>query len=350
MLAALRDPVVVGHATELAEWAKSKLCRFDTKSVEIEPEFVDDWLAPSTRCELSDFRECLGLAADSSPFLFGDRFWSLPLELRFAACLPVLAARELVCYRSTSNRTWPKRGGLAPETGIYAIVLRCIEDWLVFAQCEYKRNANLNTQHGSFLISRVDAEEGIDTGGGQVDVAVTSPPYANRLDYTALWAPELQVASAMWLGDTTAIKSSQIGSTVVKGKQVADDDCLLPQNVRDFLDYVRDDTARASGTYYYPFFRNYVIELMRTLRRLAAVTRPGGKIIVFIRDTVRKDELFRAADFVTSVFTDAGGVHVIDRQRRIVRNHVGKQRRASTSGIYGSAQREWWLAFQKDAG
>jgi hypothetical protein len=180
-----------------------------------------------------------------------------------------------------------------------------------------------------------------------VDAIITSPPYANRLDYTRMWAPELEVLSTMWGTDSTAIKDAQIGSTVVERKTTSsEDEAVLPYRIRQVLSDIRLDKGKASETYYYPFFRNYAISIARSLPHIVSKLTPGGLLIFFVRDTVRKDIMFPTADMIASIVSKLG-FRQVQRERHILRHHVGFLRKSSAGGMYGLAQLEWWLAFRK---
>jgi hypothetical protein len=194
----------------------------------------------------------------------------------------------------------------------------------------------------------MDVESGAFGSCPKPDCIVTSPPYANRLDYTRMWAPELEVVSAMYGVDCRGLKAKALGTTVVHGKIInADEEIGLPKVVRASLKAIRDDRhSKASDSYYYPFFRNYAVGLALGLRCMAKHLHRRGKLLVFVRDTARKDVLFPTGALVRGVLRSSG-LSEIDSVRKVIREHIGLRRRASTKGLYGLAQQEWWLAFQK---
>jgi DNA modification methylase len=195
----------------------------------------------------------------------------------------------------------------------------------------------------------MNAEKGLFGESPLADLIITSPPYANRLDYTRMWAPELEVLAAMWKESSSEIKSAQIGSTVVEGKHVlSKEEMQLPKTIRQSLFDIRNDADwKASESYYYPFFRNYAISMMRSLKQIENKLLPGGTLVVFVRDTVRKDIMFPTAELVQSVLVRSSKMKLLRTEKKVVRTHVGLLRKSAPSGMYGLAQLEWWLAFRK---
>jgi hypothetical protein len=346
-LAMLRDPRMVLQRDELTRTFANWFARFKPKRrLKIPSEYSDDWVIPAIQEELREYVSAL--SSETSPFSYDDAFWSAPPHLRFAACLPILAARNLSCFRSSDNITWLKKGGLVRETTLYEPILRSLTQWSQYA----KEAATLYTKKpGTISVRRMNAERGSFADSKFADLIITSPPYANRLDYTRMWAPELEVLSVMWGGGSQAIKGDQIGSTVVEGRVVAtQEESILPTSIRRVLKSIRADSEwKASDSYYYPFFRNYALSLAKSLPLIASRLKPGGTFIVFVRDTVRKDIMFPTSELIRSIVLKKLRMSEVGREKRVHRSHVGLLRKSSAGGMYGLAQLEWWLAFRKDS-
>ncbi len=66
-------------------------------------------------------------------------------------------------------------------------------------------------------------------------LVITSPPYA-VVDYSRMWAPELQTLAAMFDFDAESVKRRQVGSTVVRDQMAPSSDLsVLPAFVRKTL-------------------------------------------------------------------------------------------------------------------
>jgi hypothetical protein len=346
LLALLRDPEVIVKAESLTKWFMARFSRLKySKSDTGVNRYCDEWIAPNIKDQIAKYVEIFGL----EHFQLNSEnreFWNLPVKLRFASALPVLAARQLTCFRSSDNFTWLKRGGLQREQSIQSAILRALEGWGAYAR---DQSAGGKAGHiGNLRVSWMDAERGYFADCKKVDVLVTSPAYANRLDYTSLWAPELAVVAEMFGIRSDEIKATQIGSTVVRNKPLAfDEEKMLPKKVRRALTEIRADTASAaSGSYYYPFFSHYAIGIMRMLDNVERRVRKNGRMLFFVRDTVRKDTLFPTGLLIEGLLARLGW-RLTDRKKIIVRHHLGMKRRSARSGPYGFAQTEWWLAFER---
>src|SRR5258708_6974393 len=350
LLAILRDPEMLCHADELRRWAFRRLAplkKLGGKSASY--QYIEDWTAPEIQHQLREYVAHFNLFALGSPIsLSGTTFWEAPAKLRFASALPVLAARELTCFRSSDNLTWLKRGGLQRERSVYEAVLRALDRWCLFAQERSKFYSAKGRPNGILRAAWMDAERGYFSKSPKAHLVITSPAYANRLDYTRIWAPELAIVEQLFHVDSTRIKAMQIGSTVIRGKEVpSTEEGELPRVIQRALKEIRKDTANvASESYYYPFFANYAVSLKRMLVNIERRVRKGGQMMFFVRDNVRKADIFPTVRLI-SVMLFSAGWQLAGREKKVVRQHLGMRRRASRSGLYGFAQTEWWLAFRR---
>ncbi len=136
--------------------------------------------------------------------------------------------------------------------------------------------------------------------GGSVGLTVTSPPYANRYDYTRTYALELA-----WLGyDRGAfgeLRQDLISSTVENRSKEA----LLAREyprpevlaqaraalesqaaLAEVLDALRARQAELSNPHVIRLVANYFFEMAVVIAELARITRPGGWVIM-VNDNVQ---------------------------------------------------------------
>jgi hypothetical protein len=346
LIAKLRDPVLLRQSADIAKALEIRLEKLNRSLHSDGPLlYSSDWLTDRTREELRAYGLSFGLSAlaGSTAELFEQLRGESP-EVTIAAGLPLLAARDLVTYRSSDNATWLKKGGLQRATSIFAPMLEALQQWRRLAE----RASDFPLQ-GTLDVVCQDLSE----GGGSEEIAdflITSPPYANRLDYSRLWGPEIEVLSAMSGVALPGLKARQIGSTVVRGVKAQEgEENLLPTKVREVLEVIRADRhSKASGTYYYPFFKNYALGMRRAFRNLIGAIVDEGKLVVFVRNTVRKDIVFPTASLIESVLEGAGNMErLAPVEEHIVRKHIGLRRRREMSGIHGLAQQEFWLLYRK---
>jgi hypothetical protein len=185
---------------------------------------------------------------------------------------------------------------------------------------------------------------------GEVDAIVVSPPYANRLDYSSMWAPESEILAALFDKPTAYLKDEQLGSTVVTRRRPSEELVqTLPKGTQLELKTIRSDESKASDSYYYPFFANYALGLQQAIKGWAPSIRLGGRMIIFVRNTVRKDQLFRADELIRETLIESGFAEVRTSQtNQVIRSHIGLLRhRRTKTGVHGLAQLESWLSFER---
>lgn len=349
LMASLRDPNLITNRHELVAWLEGIISALARKRRgEPRTTIVPGWIAPSIAKDLDEYATRVGLGLFSNPFELGSDFWSLDIHARFGAAIAILAAREIACYRTTDNVTWLKPGGILRNKRIIDALRASLARWCEFADQVDNKHGLAQRSMGSVTTELMNVQKGQLGDAKKVNWIITSPPYANRLDYTRMWAPEIHVLAAMCSADVESLKRKQVGTTVVEGIDNSNREKELPRFMRKALHDIRSDPTEYSEVYYYPFFRNYAVSLMDGLKSMADRLRVNGTILVFVRDTVRKDVLFETGKLVTSVLKSKEcGLVKIDSEKRIIRSHIGYVRKASASGLYGLAQQEWWLAFQK---
>lgn len=336
-LAGLRDPSLVLHAAELSDRLTKMVGQSRMRSRRgRQGEFTESWLAPRLHEALVDWGRTLGV---SEPKDLKTALEQGEPLLRFAIGISVLAARALASFRRTDNLTWLKPGGLIRVESLKDAILSELRSWLEWSSGV--RDVP-RAQRGRLTLRWV-------FGGrhslSRHDLVVTSPPYANRLDYTRLWAPELVILEAMSGVDIKAIKAGQLGTNLVRGQEFSE---RLPTSVESALRRIKKDPSPFSETYYYEFFRRYAHELVQQCDHIANSLAPGGLTVIFVRDTVRKDVRFPTAELVDWALRRQHRLTAVDTKSIVVRSHVGYRRRNQVKGLFGLAQEEHWLAFKRE--
>lgn len=346
ILAALRNPRLLVAHKALSAWFKTAIEPLRRLKV-AESGIVDDWFAPLVREHLERYSEIMKLRSQDRVYSPGVLFDELPRKKQIAIAIPILAARDITSFMRSDNTTWLIKGGLSGRHSLYDALSYAIEEWQRFAVESLTQRSSAKSM-GSLHLLFQRAELGDPRLRG-ADLVVTSPPYANRLDYTSMWAPELQVFRVITGAQIDNIKYDQMGSNIVRGRQLIEPlRKKLPASAKTALEEIRRNTdSVASAGYYYPFFHTYATSLFSAFQVTARYVRKGGILVAFIRDTVRKDVLFPSNDVIQSV-AEHLGFRLVNKTRKIIRNHVGYLRKNSSSSLYGLAQQEWWIAMRKE--
>ena len=133
------------------------------------------------------------------------------------------------------------------------------------------------------------------------DMAITSPPYANRYDYTRTYALELA-----WLGyeqdDFLALRQSMLSATVENRSKrewlketYADDSELLNDAFRMYdeqaamheaLNILREHIDELGNRHVIRLIEGYFLEMAVIVAELGRVLRPGG-IVIMVNDNVQ---------------------------------------------------------------
>ena len=253
--------------------------------------------------------------------------------------LPLLTARDLTTYSSSDNASWLKAGGLRRTIDVRASISTAAHAWVA-----YLKNAYPQDPIGTLTVSVGDARS--LAAEAEYDGVVFSPPYANRLDYVRMLAPEFAVLEAL-AGDVARVSPSQLLGTTVVRNSMPDPLTVrsLPVCARRALEEIRHAKAKASSSYYYPFFANYAIGLDSSIRHVARALRPRGRGLIFVRDTPRKDVLFPTGQIIASILRSSECT--VQASSRVVTHHIGMRRRRTHVSLQGLAQREWTIAFQR---
>lgn len=262
---------------------------------------------------------------------------------RFSLGITALAARRFATFRLSDNLTWLRPGGVPSDVSVPEALAEALEEWVSW--CRTLREVPstrgvLQTRLSSVLDLANERKLQNDA-----DYVITSPPYANRLDYRRMWAPETAAVLALCGAQIDEVRGF-LGSNEVL-RPVEADLAGLPRSVKSALKSIREHPSWGSAHYYHPFFARYAVEIHRAFSRVGGLVKQGGLAIVIGRDTVRKDTLFPTVDIVIHAMR-ATGMTVVKKQGEIIRSHVGNLRRVSDVGLFGKAQREWWLVLRRD--
>ena len=153
------------------------------------------------------------------------------------------------------------------------------------------------------------------------DMVITSPPYANRYDYTRTYALELA-----WLGygqdDFLALRQSMLSATVENRskrewlKEIYGDDSELlngafrmydeQEAVHEALTILRQHIDELGNRHVIRLIEGYFLEMAVIVSELGRVLRPGGMIIM-VNDNVQYHGEEIPVDMILSDFAERSG-------------------------------------------
>ena len=119
------------------------------------------------------------------------------------------------------------------------------------------------------------------------DAAITSPPYATRVDYVRGNLPELAVLGA----DDEYVERLRLvctGSPKVRGV-ASSCELIQSRSANALLPAIEGHPSKGSRSYYRPWMANYLRSLQAGLLEMHRIVRPDGPICVVIQDSYYKE-------------------------------------------------------------
>ena len=162
-----------------------------------------------------------------------------------------------------------------------------------------------------------------DIPDGEFDMVVTSPPYANRYDYTRTYALELA-----WMGfdraGFSALRQRMLSATVENKAKTETLDTIYGEHretldrairlyrdqgaVHEVLSILRERQADLSNRNVLTLIEQYFFEMAVVIAELGRIVRPGGSVIM-VNDNVQYHGEELPVDFILADFAEGAGFH-----------------------------------------
>jgi hypothetical protein len=128
--------------------------------------------------------------------------------------------------------------------------------------------------HGVTSVSIGDAREAASMGLGWFDVAITSPPYLNAIDY--LRGHRLTL---IWFGheveDLRYVRAEEIGA-----------ERTGPTTSFEVTGHISTDSGALLADRYVGWVNRYAADMLQTMESLRRVVKPGGQVIVVVGNSL----------------------------------------------------------------
>jgi DNA modification methylase len=220
--------------------------------------------------------------------------------------------RELVAPFRSSNPTWlrkPKADDDRIDVPHRELAHDFVSNVRSMAQALADRPER-SVEHGASEIRVADTTTDA-VALESVDFVLTSPPYCTRIDYTAATRIELSVISPLNRASPEELSRRMIGSTHVSDEPI-EISSKWGSRCASFLDALKRHPSKASGGYYYRTHLDYFDKLERSIDKLAAMLKPGGRAVLIAQDSYYKD----IHNDLPSMIADIGEAHGLTLGRR----------------------------------
>lgn len=159
--------------------------------------------------------------------------------------------------------------------------------------------------HGSSSVIRGDARQAASMRIGKFDLAITSPPYLNAIDY--LRGHRL---SLIWFGhevdDLRRLRAEEIGAERTREKSDL-----------SVTEYISTDDGRPFPERYIGWVDRYAADMLQTTRNLRRVVKPSGQVVVVVGNSLLRGASIDNAGLIVDCGKKAGLMLVDSAQRTI---------------------------------
>jgi hypothetical protein len=215
--------------------------------------------------------------------------------------------RALAALFKSSNPTWlrlPSKDESRIGVSRKIIERRFTSTLRSMAHALVARSGQAAAEFGSVDIRLTDTTK-TALPSESVDLALTSPPYCTRIDYTAATRIELAVLHPLLNDSPRTLARRMMGSTRVPDHIITASPEWGPACLK-FLDASRRHPTKASAGYYYQTHLDYFEKMSRSIRHLASAIRSGGSAIFVVQDSFYKDLHNDLATFISQMASHRG--------------------------------------------
>ncbi len=266
--------------------------RFDGKT----RDFVDYWFSRRTQRELAALLRAIDSEAENDRI---ERFLQVVLSsIIVTKSGGVTLARDLAHSRPHLDRS--KKQGNA----IRAFLQKGIRSSKAL---EFFREV-----HAPSMVVKGDARH-LPFKSNSMDLVVTSPPYANAIDY-----PRAHKFSLVWLGhriaEMTEIRGDYIGAERIRSPLRE-----LPPPVEDVLNKVEERDERRER-----IIRQYFLDIAKSLAEMERVIKPNRAVVVVVGSSSARGVKIDTHQYLAILGREAGlevvgvGERRLDRDRRMM--------------------------------
>ena len=273
----------------IADALEKVLCVAATGDTEPSPaDLLEKWLTPKSARFVRHLRDAIhtvlrhDLQTQGAEDLCAD---SLAPMVSFFYCALFGVVRDAVRRYRATNPMWLKyprnpRYRAKPSAEVLHQEMARQVGYLTQRLC-----LSVNQDATSFTTGNATR---LPFGDELFDGAVTSPPYATRVDYVKGTLPELAVLGAdeEYLN---RLRSLSTGSPTVHGSKRISKHDLTSVSAKKLLDEIGSHRSKGSHSYYLPWMGNYLGGLQNGLKELHRTVKAKCPICIVVQDSYYKE-------------------------------------------------------------
>lgn len=250
--------------------------------------FVDYWFAASQKEQLIDLTSAIAALDDAE----------LKLTLQLAISRIIVTKSSQASLAQDTSHSRPHRVRVESDYDVYAGFMRSTK--------QLARMLDGRSLKGTGQVELGDARDLRGVTDGAVDLAVTSPPYLNALDY--LRGHKLAL---VWFGhsiaDLRTRRSDSIGAERRLGHDVSD-------VVASIVDVIESEAVDISALKR-PMLERFAHDCVGFAGQLAAKIKPGGKAVLVVGNSTLRGNYIKN-DLIARKAMEQAGFSLADRRER----------------------------------
>lgn len=288
--------------------------------------FLDYWFLPETQKELAALT--LAVREETDPILRN------LLEVLFSATIVtksggVSRARDLA--HSRPHRVADKQ----PRSPF-----RMFENQVRQAARAFAETPDAGRESGHFIAAD---SRSLPLSDNSVDLIVTSPPYANALDYM-----RAHKFSLVWLGQQVGKLGNLRGKYIGAERQSEEEAIPLPENAQHAIASLSEVDRPKSRV-----LTKYLREMRQSIAEMHRVLRPGRAVIMVVGPSTMRGQRIATQDYLAEIATQVGfrikGVpeRKLNRDKRMMPARWGNGHTNGNSGIELRQHEEYVIGLVK---
>ena len=273
------------------------------------PELLESWLSPGAAALVRNLRSAIpAVVNDDGGVANGVHLGADDLSpmASFFYCALFGVVRKVLRRYGATNPMWLKypqsyRHRARPSAKALEDELRRQVEYLAHRLGLSPKQAKMSSE-SPFATGNATA---LAFDDDVFDGAVTSPPYATRVDYVKGTLPELAVlgASEEYI---ERLRSVSTGSPTVKRSRRSDGSNLMSGCGKIVLEAVEAHSSKGSRSYYLPWMANYLEALQGGLQELDRTVKEKCPICIVVQDSYYKEVAIPMQRIVIEMMSGVG--------------------------------------------